>query len=241
MVRSLIPARLDRLPWTRFHTRLIMALGTAWILDGLEITLASAVAGVLTQSDTLHMSLGLVGRGDRVPGRGGGRGAGVRRLSDKLAAQAVRGDPGGLPDPRAGATAATAGAAPGWVALGRHPIIAGTWIGGEYTAINSAIDETIPARYRGRVDIAVNGTYWAGSSWAPRSSSVPERGPPGAGLAARVFGWSGTRCGYHLRPPALPESPRWLLTHGQAAEAEQTITRIEAQVRHDLAGAAAGR
>ena len=100
VVRSLIPARLDRLPWTRFHTRLIMALGTAWILDGLEITLAGAVAGVLTQSDTLHMSSAAVGAVATVYLVGEVVGALVfgQAVGQAGPAQAVRGDPGGLPD-----------------------------------------------------------------------------------------------------------------------------------------------
>jgi MFS family permease len=165
VARSLIPARLDRLPWTRFHTRLIMALGTAWILDGLEITLAGAVAGVLTNADTLHLSSASVGAVATVYLVGEVAGALVfGRLSDKLGRRKLFAVTLGVYLVGSGLTAATAGAGPGWVVfLYATRFIAGTGIGGEYAAINSAIDEMIPARYRGRVDIGVNGTYWAGS------------------------------------------------------------------------------
>ena len=165
MVRSLIPARVDRLPWSPFHTRLVMALGVAWVLDGLEITVASSVAGALAQPDTLNMSSTAVGAIATVylAGRGRRR-AGLRPpVRPARAAEAVHGDAGHLPDrqrphradPRNGT---------GWVIyLYATRFIAGTGIGGEYAAINSAIDEMIPARYRGRVDVAVNGTYWAGA------------------------------------------------------------------------------
>jgi MFS family permease len=237
VVRSLIPARLDRLPWTRFHTRLIMALGTAWILDGLEITLAGAVAGVLTNADTLHLSSAAVGAVATVYLAGEVVGALVfGRLSDKLGRRKLFTVTLAVYLIGTGLTAATAGAGPGWVAfLYATRFIAGTGIGGEYAAINSAIDEMIPARYRGRVDIGVNGTYWAGSIIGTLVSLLF------LNVIGPVLGW---RLAFLVGPAlavviiyvrrALPESPRWLLTHGRADEAEQTLARIEAQVQHDL-------
>jgi MFS family permease len=115
LVRSLIPARMDRLPWTRFHTRLVMALGTAWILDGLEITLASAVAAVLTQPDTLHLSSGAVGAIATVYLLGEVVGALVfGRMSDALGRRKLFMVTLGVYLIGSGLTAATAGAGPGW-------------------------------------------------------------------------------------------------------------------------------
>ena len=237
IVRTLIPARLDRLPWTRFHTRLVMSLGTAWILDGLEITLASSVAGVLTASDTLRLSSAAVGAIATVYLVGQVVGALVfGRLSDALGRRKLFMVTLGVYLLGSGLTAATAGAGPGWVAfLYLTRFIAGAGIGGEYAAINSAIDEMIPARYRGRVDIGVNGTYWAGSII-------------GTLVSLAFLNWIGPVLGWRLaflaRPAlavvivyvrrTLPESPRWLLTHGHAAEAEQGTAGIEATVEQDL-------
>jgi len=236
-VRSLIPARLDALPWTRFHTRLITALGTAWILDGLEITLAGAVGGVLTNSDTLHLSSAAVGSIATVYLVGQVAGALIfGRLSDKLGRRKLFTVTLGIYLIGSGLTAATSGAGAGWVAfLYLTRFIAGAGIGGEYAAINSAIDEMIPARYRGRVDIGVNGTYWAGSIIGTLVSLL---------LLNAIGPQLGWRLGFLAGPAlagviiyvrrALPESPRWLLTHGRADQAEQTMSAIEQQARTDL-------
>ncbi|HEX2317514.1 MAG TPA: MFS transporter [Streptosporangiaceae bacterium] len=235
-VRSLIPARMDRLPWTGFHTRLVMSLGTAWVLDGLEITLASSVAGVLTEGSTLHLSSAAVGAIATVYLVGEVAGALLfGRMSDALGRRKLFMVTLGVYLIGSGLTAATSGASAGWVAfLYLTRFVAGMGIGGEYAAINSAIDEMIPARSRGRVDIGVNGTYWAGSIIGT--------------LASLAFlNWIGASLGWRLAflvGPALavvilfirrtlPESPRWQLTHGHAAEAESGIAAIEATVVHD--------
>ena len=234
VVRSLVPARLDRLPWTPFHTKLVLALGVAWVLDGLEITVASAVAGALTDTDTLHLSSTAVGAVASVYLVGEVVGALVfGRLSDRLGRRKLFMVTLGVYLIGSGLTALTLGSGVGWVAfLYVTRFIAGMGIGGEYSAINSAIDEMIPARYRGRVDIAVNGTYWAGAIL----------GTLGALFFLQVLSPSlGWRLGFLIGPALalvilfvrrnLPESPRWLLMHGRAAEADRTMVAIEDQAR----------
>src|SRR5579871_1731201 len=163
-IRSLIPARLDRLPWSKFHTRMVMALGVAWILDGLEITIAANLSAAFTKHSTLALSTSqaadiatyyLIGEviGALLFGR----------LSDKLGRKNLFMVTLGVYLVGSGLTAVTM-AGSGWVVfLYATRVLAGAGIGGEYAAINSAIDEMIPARHRGRVDIAVNGTYWGGA------------------------------------------------------------------------------
>jgi len=231
VVRSLIPARVDRLPWSPFHTRLVMALGVAWVLDGLEITMASSVAGALAQPDTLNMSSTAVGAIATVYLVGEVVGALVfGRLSDRLGRRNLFMVTLGIYLIGSGLTALTLGNGTGWIIyLYATRFIAGTGIGGEYAAINSAIDEMIPARYRGRVDVAVNGTYWAGAIL----------GTLGALLFLHVLAPSlGWRIGFLIGPVLgavilyvrrnLPESPRWLIMHGKADQAEREIAAIEA-------------
>jgi MFS family permease len=233
-VRSLIPARIDRLPWTPFHTRLVAALGVAWVLDGLEITVASSVAGALSQPDTLHLSSTAVGAVATVYLVGEVVGALVfGRLSDRLGRRNLFMVTLAVYLVGSGLTALTLGSGAGWVSyLYLTRFIAGMGIGGEYAAINSAIDEMIPARYRGRIDIAVNGTYWAGAVL----------GTLGALLFLHVLAPSlGWRLGFLIGPALavvilfvrrnLPESPRWLLMHGRAAEADRTMAAIEDRAR----------
>ena len=162
--RSLIPARIDRLPWSKFHTRLVMALGVAWILDGLEITIASNVGPDLTLHNTLNMSAGAVSDiawwyliGEVIGALFFGR------LSDKLGRKNLFMITLGVYLIGSGLTAVTPAGGHWFIFLYATRVIAGMGIGGEYAAINSAIDEMIPAKYRGRVDLAVNGTYWAGA------------------------------------------------------------------------------
>ena len=163
-IRSLIPARIDRLPWSRFHTRLVVALGVAWVLDGLEITIASNVGPFLTQKNTLNMSTGAVADiatwyliGEVIGALFFGQ------LSDKLGRRNLFMVTLGVYLIGSGLTALTPAGGYWFIFLYATRVLAGSGIGGEYAAINSAIDEMIPARYRGRVDIAVNGTYWAGA------------------------------------------------------------------------------
>ena len=234
VVRSLVPARLDRLSWTPFHTRLVAALGVAWVLDGLEITVASSVAGALTEPDTLHLSSTAVGAIATVYLAGEVIGALVfGRLSDRLGRRNLFMVTLAVYLVGSGLTALTLGSGAGWVSyLYVTRFIAGMGIGGEYAAINSAIDEMIPARYRGRIDIAVNGTYWAGAIIGTLGALVFLH------AVAPSLGW---RLGFLIGPALavvilyvrrnLPESPRWLLMHGRAAEADRAMAAIEDQAR----------
>ncbi|GAB2509696.1 MFS transporter [Nocardia heshunensis] len=232
-VRTLVPARIDRLPWSRFHTRLVAALGVAWILDGLEITVASAVADTLTKTETLHLSSAAVGLIATVYLAGEVVGALVfGNLSDRLGRRKLFLVTLGIYLLGSGLTAATLGNGAGWVAfLYLTRFIAGMGIGGEYAAINSAIDELIPARYRGRVDIAVNGTYWAGAIIGTLGTYI---------LLNHLNPSLGWRLGFLIGPVLglvillvrrhLPESPRWQIMHGRSSEAEESIEEIEREV-----------
>jgi MFS family permease len=223
---SLVPARMDRLPWTKFHWSVVIGLGVSWILDGLEIQIVSS-AGF---QSTLHMSSTEVGVTGTVYLIGQVVGAlFFGRLTDKIGRKklfiitlAVYLVASGI-----------AGLSFSMWFLFLFRFIAGLGIGGEYTAINSAIDELIPSRYRGRVDIAVNGTYWGGAALGA-SANLFLLNPD---VISQSWGW---RLGFFIGPILglviiylrrhIPESPRWLMTHGKVDEAEQTVDDIEAQV-----------
>jgi MFS family permease len=228
-IRSTIPARLDRLRWSPFHTRLVLGLGTAWILDGLEVTIASSVTSKLTQHDTLNLTTTQAASIGTVYLIGEVVGALVfGRLADKLGRRNLFMWTLAIYLAGTGLTALTPKGT-GWIVyLYATRVIAGMGIGGEYSAINSAIDEMMPARYRGRTDIWINGSYWLGSIIGTLATFL---------LLSSLPTSTGWRVGF-LAGPALagvilvvrrnlPESPRWLITHGREQEAEQTIRRIE--------------
>ena len=231
---SLVPARLDRLGWSPFHTRLVIALGVAWVLDGLEITIASNVTSILTQKDTLNQSsasvsfsVGTVYLLGEVAGA-----LFFGWLSDKWGRRNLFMITLGVYLLGGALTACTAGHGQGWVIwLNATRFIAGMGIGGEYAAINSAIDELIPARYRGRVDIAINGTYWGGALIATLITLTVVNNLPSS-YAWRVAFLSGPILGFVILfvRKNLPESPRWLLMHGRVDEAEQAVGEIEHEV-----------
>src|SRR6201996_7977033 len=231
-IRSLIPARIDRLPWSRFHTQLVVALGVAWILDGLEITIASNVGPDLTLHDTLNMSAGSVSDiawwyliGEIIGALFFGR------LSDRLGRRNLFVITLGVYLVGSGLTAVTPNGGHWFIFLYATRIIAGMGIGGEYAAINSAIDEMIPAKYRGRIDLAVNGTYWAGAIIGTIVTLF---------LLNHVEAFWGWRIAYIVGPLLalsiiyvrrnLPESPRWQIMHGREAAAEGSIAEIERDV-----------
>ncbi len=229
-----IPMRIDRLKWTPFHTRMVIGLGVAWILDGLEITIASSVTGVLTQANTLHLTAFQVGLIATVYLVGEVVGAlYFGRLSDKLGRRTLFILTLGVYLVGSGLSAFTFGQGLIWVLyFYATRFVAGLGIGGEYAAINSAIDEMMPAKYRGRVDIGVNGTYWAGSILGTFASLLFLNAMP------VELGW---HLAFLLGPVLaiiivfvrrnLPESPRWLLTHGRQEEAENVIRGIEADAQ----------
>ena len=233
-----MPARMDRLPWARFHTRLVIALGVAWVLDGLEITIASLVGPVLQSEHTLHLSSVEVGTSASVYLVGEVAGAlFFGYLSDRLGRRRLFIATLGLYLIANGLTAF----AFTYAIFVFFRFFAGAGIGGEYAAINSAIDELIPANYRGHTDLAINGTYWLGALIGALGEYVllnPRLLPIDLGWRIGLF--VGPLIGvliWRLRG-ALPESPRWLLMHGYAEEAERTVTEIERQVEasgHELA------
>ncbi|MCW2505642.1 MAG: transporter, partial [Actinomycetia bacterium] len=231
-IRSLIPARIDRLTWSPFHTRMILALGTAWVLDGIEITIAGAIGPVLTKSATLGLSATEVGAIASVYLLGEVFGALLfGRLSDALGRKNLFVVTLGIYLAGNALTALTwgGGLAP-LIFLYTTRFIAGMGIGGEYSAINSAIDEMMPAKYRGRVDIGVNGTYWGGAIIGTLGTFV---------LLNHLSIGLGWRLGFLVGPVLgamiwnlrrhLPESPRWLIMHGREEEAERNIRIIEEQ------------
>src|SRR5690242_16348870 len=233
-VRSLIPARIDRLPWSPFHTRMVAALGVAWILDGLEISVASAVGDTLTHPETLGLSSTQVGLIATVYLLGEVVGALVfGALSDRLGRRNLFTITLAVYFVGSGLTALTLGNGVGWlVFLYATRFISGMGIGGEYAAVNSAIDELIPAKYRGRIDIMVNGTYWFGALIANVGTFI---------LLNRLDPGVAWRIGFAIGPVLgiiiifvrrhLPESPRWQVMHGRVDDAEKSISFMEQEVQ----------
>jgi MFS family permease len=228
VVRSLVPARMDRLPWTRFHWLIVIGLGVSWILDGLEIQIVASIGTVLQDKATLGLTSGQVGLLGSVYLFGQVIGALVfGRITDHLGRKRLFIFTLALYLLASGIAAFSFSL---WFLL-IWRFVAGLGIGGEYTAINSAIDELIPARHRGRVDIAVNGTYWAGAILGTLGSLIF------LNLFTLSVGW---RLAFLLGPVLglvilfvrrhLPESPRWQVMNGREREAEASINYIEHEV-----------
>ena len=229
-IETNIPARLDRLPWSRWHWKILVGLGTVWILDGLEVTIVGSIAGAISAkgSGINISSAEVAGWAASMYVAGACVGALLfGRLTDMFGRKRLFMITLGV---YLAATIATAFA---WTPLFFFAcrFVTGMGIGGEYSAINSAIDELIPAQHRGRIDIVINGTYWAGAA-AGALLSVAALHIFSPLLSWRVcFG-----LGFVLGTAILivrrhvPESPRWLFIHGREDEAEEVTRDIERQV-----------
>jgi MFS family permease len=233
VIETDIPARLDRLPWSRFHWLVVAGLGTVWILDGLEVTIVGSIAARLTDKGSgISLGAGQIGTAAAIYVVGACLGAlFFGQLTDRFGRKKLFLITLGV---YFVATAATAFAwAPWYFYLCRF--FTGAGIGGEYSAINSAIDELIPARVRGRIDLIINGSYWLGSA---------------AGAAAALFflssvfpkdiGWRLTfglgavlALSIMLVRRNVPESPRWLFIHGREDEAERIVRGIEKRTEEE--------
>ena len=237
VIESDIPARLDRLPWTRFHTLVVVALGITWILDGLEVTLAGSIAGALQESPVLHFDAAEVGLVGTAYLTGAVTGAVLfGYLTDRLGRRKLFFVTLGL---YLVATAATACSWNFW-SFALFRLLTGAGIGGEYAAINSAIQEFVPARFRGRTDLAINGSFWIGAALGAGGAVVflqPGRLPPDWGWRAAFAIGAALGLGILMLRRFLPESPRWLMLHARIDEGEAVIAAIESHV-NDAAGLA---
>jgi len=234
MIHTDIPQRLDRLPWSRWHWRIVIALGVTWILDGLEVTIVGALGAILTRPTTLNLSESEVGLTASAYLFGTVTGALLfADLTDRqgrrkwflltLLLYLI-------------ATVLTAFS---WN-LGSFMLfrfLTGMGIGGEYAAVNSAIDELIPARVRGQIDLAINGSWWCGTA-VGALVTVPLLNPH---VISEAIGWrfcfllgAVLGVGILLVRQALPESPRWLMTHGKTQEAEEIVRGVERTVMEQM-------
>ncbi|MEV6793230.1 MFS transporter [Streptomyces sp. NPDC051320] len=232
-VATHVPARLDRLPWSRFHWRIVIGLGSVWILDGLEVTIVGAVASRMTEKGSgISLTSADIGIAAAIYVAGACFGALVfGRLTDRFGRKKLFMITLGI---YIIATVATAFSQLTWYFfLARF--ITGMGIGGEYAAINSAIDELIPSRNRGQVDLAINGSYWVGSAIGSLAAVGLLSGAFAVDLGWRLaFGLGGILgLGIMVVRRNVPESPRWLFIHGREEEAERIVDHIEAEVRRE--------
>jgi MFS family permease len=236
IVETDIPARLDRLPWGRFHTLVVAALGITWILDGLEVTLAGSVAGALKASPVLQFSNADVGLAASAYLGGAVGGALLFGwLTDRLGRKKLFFITLGV------YLCATAATALSWnlASFALFRFLTGAGIGGEYAAINSTIQELIPARVRGWNDLVVNGSFWIGAALGALGAIVlldPATIDPEVGWRLCFGIGAALACVIFLMRLWLPESPRWLMTHGRVEEARRVVEAIERRVGITAAG-----
>jgi MFS family permease len=230
IIETSIPVRLDNLHWSGFHTRVVLALGITWILDGLEVTLAGSLSGALKESPTLQFSNFDVGFSNSAYLCGAVLGAlGFGWLTDRIGRKKL------FFITLAVYLTATAATALSWnlASYALFRFLTGAGIGGEYTAINSTIQELVPARYRGWTDLVINGSFWIGAAIGAASAILlldpavinPDHGwrlayLTGACLGLVVF----------VMRMWIPESPRWLMIHGRPEEAHAIVDDIERSV-----------
>ncbi len=229
-IESHVPARLDRLPWSRWHWLIVVALGATWILDGLEVTLAGSLGAILTHRETLGLSDAQVGATATFYLIGAVLGALVfGYATDRLGRKRLFFITVSVYLVATGLTAFS------WsfASYAFFRALTGAGIGGEYAAINSAIDELIPARVRGRVDLIINGSYWVGAALGSAATIFlldPHRLPIWLGwrFAFGIGAILGLIVIFFRR--WIPESPRWLMIHGRENEAERIVDEVERKV-----------
>jgi MFS family permease len=234
VIETSIPWRLDSLRWSGFHTRVVLALGITWILDGLEVTLAGALSGALKESPTLHFSNFDVGFSNSAYLAGAVLGAlGFGWLTDRIGRKKL------FFITLAIYLTATAATALSWglASYALFRFLTGAGIGGEYTAINSMIQELVPARYRGWTDLVVNGSFWIGAALGATGAIVlldPQRIDPDLGW--RLAYLTGACLGLIVLVMRMwiPESPRWLMIHGHPDRAYAIVHDIERSVTGHL-------
>jgi MFS family permease len=230
IVETTIPSRLDSLPWSGFHTRVVLALGITWILDGLEVTLAGALSGALKDSPTLRFTNFDVGFSNSAYLAGAVLGAlGFGWLTDRIGRRKL------FFITLALYLTATAATALSWsvASYALFRFLTGAGIGGEYTAINSTIQELVPARYRGWTDLVINGSFWIGAALGAVSAIVlldPHLIGPDLGWRLAYLTGAGLGLVVVVMRMWIPESPRWLMIHGDPDRACAIVNDIERSV-----------
>ncbi|TCK74197.1 MFS transporter [Acidipila rosea] len=229
-IETHVPARLDRLPWSRWHVRIITALGASWLLDGLQVTLAGSLAGILENKHGLGLTVPQVTASASTYLAGAVIGAILFGwLTDRLGRKRL------FLITLATYSLATLASALSWnfFSFAIFRAITGLGIGGEYAAINSAVDELIPGRVRGRVDLVVNATFWGGAAIGSLASlfllGSPSI-PPNVGWRVAFSVGAVLGLGVLMLRLGVPESPRWLMLRGRTDDADRIVKGIEEKV-----------